>query len=162
MLQGVNDVLPSSVFDSLTAEDLHLLMNGSPVVDVEILKKITSFMDESRECLMTSGAIIQKGSATFSLTSPVCAPCQCCVTSFSHVSPLTPHIPSALLTDQPGEAVTRFKQWFWAVVEKMTNEEKHDLVRQKHTPIAGWWGCGIKPTLGSWNMSRQLQICMYV
>ena len=38
MQQGVNDVLPSSVFDSLTAEDLHLLMNGSPVVDVEVLK----------------------------------------------------------------------------------------------------------------------------
>ena len=56
MQQGVNDVLPSSVFDSLTAEDLHLLMNGSPVVDVEVLKKITSFMDESRECHMTPGA----------------------------------------------------------------------------------------------------------
>ena len=52
----MNDVLPSSVFDSLTAEDLHLLMNGSPVVDVEVLKKITSFMDESRECHMTPGA----------------------------------------------------------------------------------------------------------
>ena len=56
MQQGVNDVLPSSVFDSLTAEDLHLLMNGSPVVDVEVLKKITSFMDESREYHMTLGA----------------------------------------------------------------------------------------------------------
>ena len=53
MQQGVNDVLPSSAFDNLTAEDLHLLMNGSPVVDVEVLKKITSFMDESRECHMT-------------------------------------------------------------------------------------------------------------
>ena len=52
----MNDVLPGSVFDRLTAEDLHLLMNGSPVVDVEVLKKITSFMDESRECHMTLGA----------------------------------------------------------------------------------------------------------
>ena len=52
MQQGVNDVLPSSAFDNLTAEDLHLLMNGSPVVDVEVLKKITSFMDESREVHM--------------------------------------------------------------------------------------------------------------
>ena len=43
MQQGVNDVLPSSAFDNLTAEDLHLLMNGSPVVDVEVLKWITSF-----------------------------------------------------------------------------------------------------------------------
>ena len=49
MQQGVNDILPSSAFDNLTAEDLHLLMNGSPVVDVEVLKKITSFMDESCE-----------------------------------------------------------------------------------------------------------------
>ena len=51
MQQGVNDVLPSSAFDNLTAEDLHLLMNGSPVVDVEVLKKITSFMDESCEVM---------------------------------------------------------------------------------------------------------------
>ena len=53
MQQGVNDVLPSSAFDNLTAEDLHLLMNGSSVVDVEVLKKITSFMDESHEGHMT-------------------------------------------------------------------------------------------------------------
>ena len=33
-------VLPGSVFDSLTPEDLHLLMKGSPVVDVEVLKNI--------------------------------------------------------------------------------------------------------------------------
>ena len=56
MQQGVNDVLPSSVSDSLTEEDLHLLMNGSPVVDVEALKKVKSFVDESRECHMTPGA----------------------------------------------------------------------------------------------------------
>ena len=51
MQQGVNDVLPSSAFDNLTAEGLHLLMNGSPVVNVEVLKKITSFMDESCEVM---------------------------------------------------------------------------------------------------------------
>ena len=56
MQQGVNDVLPDSVFDSLTVEDLHLLMNRSPVVDVEVLKKITSFMDESCEFHLTPGA----------------------------------------------------------------------------------------------------------
>ena len=53
MQQGVNDVLPTSAFDNLTAEDLHLLMNGSSVVDVEVLKKVTSFMDESHEGHMT-------------------------------------------------------------------------------------------------------------
>ena len=45
MQQGVND--------NLTAEDLHLLMNGSPVVDMEVLKKRTSFMDESCKGHMT-------------------------------------------------------------------------------------------------------------
>ena len=45
----MNDVLPSSAFDNLTAEDLHLLMNGSPVVDGEVLKKMTSFMEKSHE-----------------------------------------------------------------------------------------------------------------
>ena len=61
------------------------------------------------------------------------------VSSFSHVSRVPPHIHSTLLADQPAESVTRFKQWFWSVVEKMTNEEKHDLVRQEHTLIVGWY-----------------------
>ena len=74
MQQGVNDVLPGPVFDSLTAEDLHLLMNGSPVVDVEVLKKITSFMDESCECHMTPGACHL---ADVAHASPI--PCVSCV-----------------------------------------------------------------------------------
>ena len=51
--------------------------------------------------------------------------------------------------------LTRFKQWFWSVVEKMSNEEKHDLVRQREMgpvvstdmlvgtvrPYSGKWGC---------------------
>ena len=62
---------------------------------------------------------------------------------------------SPLPTDQPAESVTRFKQWFWSVVEKMSNEEKHDLVRQREMgplvstdmlvgtvrPYSGKWGC---------------------
>ena len=36
-------------------------------------------------------------------------------------------------TDQSAEIVGRFKQWFWPVVEKMTNEEKHDLVSIRDT-----------------------------
>ena len=74
MQQGVNNILPSSVFDSLTPEDLHLLMNGSPVVDVEVLKKIMSFMDKSRECHMTPGACHLAGVAH---ASPF--PCVSCV-----------------------------------------------------------------------------------
>ena len=48
----MNDVLTSSAIDNLTAMDIHLLMNGSPVVDVEVLKKITSFTDEYLEVHM--------------------------------------------------------------------------------------------------------------
>ena len=77
MKKGLCDVLDKSVFVNLTAEDVHLLMNGSPFVDIEVLKKITSFTDESH---------------------------------------------------QPSDVVARFKQWFWAIVDKMTNEEKHDLI----------------------------------
>ena len=54
MKNGLNDVLPEALLKDVTAEDLNLLMNGSPVVDVDVLKKITSFTDESRECHMTS------------------------------------------------------------------------------------------------------------
>ena len=98
MQQGVNDVLPSSVFDSLTAEDLHLLMNGSPVIDVEVLKKITSFMDESRECHMTLGA--------YHLAD---IPCLCCH-PLLRVPPV-PLMPPSIhpFTDQPAESVSRFK-----------------------------------------------------
>ena len=54
MKNGLNDVLPEALLKDVTAEDLNLLMNGSPVVDVDVLKKITSFTDESRECHMPS------------------------------------------------------------------------------------------------------------
>ena len=65
-----------------------------------------------------------------------------------HILPSCPsgyaHIPYILITDQPAESVTRFKQWFWAVVEKMTNEEKHDLVRQRVLISGGWRACSIR------------------
>ena len=72
-----------------------------------------------------------------------CATCRCL-----HILPSClsgyPHIPYILITDQPAESVTRFKQWFWAVVEKMTNEEKHDLVRQRILISGGWRACSIR------------------
>jgi hypothetical protein len=74
---GLNDILPESLLKDVTAEDFNLLINGSPVVDVDVLKKITSFTDESH---------------------------------------------------QTADTVSKFKQWFWAIVEKMTNEERHDLI----------------------------------
>ena len=73
------------------------------------------------------------------------------------LSTCTPHVipPPSPFTDQPAEPVTRFKQWFWSVVEKMSKEEKHDLVRQREMgplvstdmlvgtvrPYSGKWGC---------------------
>ena len=110
MKKGLCDVLDKSVFVNLTAEDVHLLMNGSPFVDIEVLKKITSFTDESRECHMTVT----------------------CTLGCTHVQYLCICLYSI---DQPSDVVARFKQWFWAIVDKMTNEEKHDLVRTSHLPM---------------------------
>ena len=92
MQQGVNDVFPGSVFDSLTPEDLHLLMNRSPVVDVEVLKKIMSFMDKSRECHMTPGECHLAGVAHASpfRVSPVCELPVCFVTLHILPVPLMP------------------------------------------------------------------------
>ena len=66
-----------------------------------------------------------------SCVSPVCELPVCVVTLSLHVPPASLMPPSIHpFTDQPAESVSRFKQWFWSVVEKMTNAEKHDLVRQ--------------------------------
>ena len=55
-------------------------------------------------------------------------------------------------TDQPAESVSRFKQWFWSIVEKMTNEEKHDLVRQRRPLlVVGALLVGLDRMLGSWK-----------
>ena len=35
-----------------------------------------------------------------------------------------------LASDEGGEKVIRFKRWFWAIVEKMNNMERQDLVRK--------------------------------
>lgn len=41
------DVLPSSAFDGLTAEDFRLLLNGVGEINVQTLISYTSFNDES-------------------------------------------------------------------------------------------------------------------
>ena len=48
--QGVYDVLPSNVFDSLTSEDFRLLLNGVGGSDVNIqtLASYTTVSDESK------------------------------------------------------------------------------------------------------------------
>ena len=62
---------------------------------------------------------------------------------------MPPSIPP--FTDQPAESVSRFKQWFWSVVEKMTNEEKHDLVRQRMPLLVVGGLVGLDCMLGSWK-----------
>lgn len=44
---GVYDVLPSSSFEGLTAEDFRLLLNGVGEINVQTLISYTSFNDES-------------------------------------------------------------------------------------------------------------------
>ena len=110
MLQRVNDVLFSSVFYSLTAEDLRC---HYPEVT-----KVHQLPYPLYVLYVLLGSV---------------------VSSFSHVSRVPPHIHSTLLADQPAKSVTCFKKWFWSVVEKMANEEKYDLVRQEHTFIVGWY-----------------------
>ena len=46
---GVFDVIPASSVDSLTAEDLRLLLNGVGDINVSTLISYTSFNDESAE-----------------------------------------------------------------------------------------------------------------
>lgn len=46
---GVFDVLPEGSLDSLTAEDLRLLLNGVGDINVAVLISYTSFNDESGE-----------------------------------------------------------------------------------------------------------------
>jgi E3 ubiquitin-protein ligase EDD1 len=47
MAKGLSDVLSPSALDSLTAEDFRLLLNGCGDVNIEQLKKYTSFNDET-------------------------------------------------------------------------------------------------------------------
>jgi hypothetical protein len=85
---GVFDVLPETALDSLTAEDLRLLLNGVGDINVSVLSNYTSFNDESNES---------------------------------------------------AEKLQRFKRWLWQIVERMTNLERQDLVKNtrhlSHEPV---------------------------
>ena len=52
MRQGLHDVLAESSLQNLTAEDMRLILCGCPQIDVDVLKKITLFNDESSEWLI--------------------------------------------------------------------------------------------------------------
>lgn len=50
MSRGLQEVLPLSAFSGpLTAEDLRLILCGCPHIDIDILRGITVFDDESRK-----------------------------------------------------------------------------------------------------------------
>ena len=51
MRAGLHEVLPKSVLSTLTAEDLRLILCGCPHIDIEVLRGITVFDDESRKYL---------------------------------------------------------------------------------------------------------------
>ena len=49
MRRGVYDVLPTYALDSLSPETMRLLLCGCQQVDLDMLKRITMFSDESSE-----------------------------------------------------------------------------------------------------------------
>ena len=49
MRKGLHEVLPGSCFSGLSAEDFRLLLCGCPHIDVDVIRGITLFHDESRE-----------------------------------------------------------------------------------------------------------------
>ena len=53
MKSGVHDVLPKGALDTLTPEDIRLLLNGVGDIDVETLISYTSFNDESGQSELT-------------------------------------------------------------------------------------------------------------
>ena len=49
MRKGMREVLPGGSFCGLSAEDFKLLLCGCPHIDVDVVRGITLFHDESRE-----------------------------------------------------------------------------------------------------------------
>lgn len=49
MRSGLQEVVPKNMLVSLSAEDLRLMLCGCPNIDVEVLRSITVFDDESRK-----------------------------------------------------------------------------------------------------------------
>ena len=49
MRRGLHEVLPGSCFSGFSAEDFRLLLCGCPHIDVDVIRGITLFHDESRE-----------------------------------------------------------------------------------------------------------------
>jgi hypothetical protein len=52
MRKGLHEVLPGSCFSGLSAEDFRLLLCGCPHIDVDVIRGITLFHDESRELMI--------------------------------------------------------------------------------------------------------------
>ena len=49
MRKGMREVLPGCSFSGLSAEDFKLLLCGCPHIDVDVVRGITLFHDESRK-----------------------------------------------------------------------------------------------------------------
>ena len=49
MRKGLHEVLPGGSFSGLSAEDFRLLLCGCPHIDIDVIRGITLFHDESRE-----------------------------------------------------------------------------------------------------------------
>ena len=69
MRSGIYDVLPTNSLESLTAEDMRLLLCGCQQVDTDTLKKITIFSDESSKYFITVQYSALLRSSVYSLFS---------------------------------------------------------------------------------------------
>ncbi len=54
MRLGLQEVVPKNMLVALSAEDLRLMLCGSPSIDMDVLRSITVFDDESRKSVNVS------------------------------------------------------------------------------------------------------------
>lgn len=113
MKAGVFDVLPGNALDNLTAEDFRLLLNGVGEINVVQLMNYTTFNVESGKCKFQWPV---KSVLLLSLSWQLGGVLLNNKTNFLPFS---------------GDGcfhLAYFKKWFWSIVEKMTTQEKQDLV----------------------------------
>ena len=62
-------MIPRDKLRSLTAEDLALLLNGSPKIDIALLQRVTVFADESGT---PDGSVVLRSAVCLALTACAC------------------------------------------------------------------------------------------
>jgi len=107
--EGVYDVLPENALSGLSAEDLRLILCGRSHIDIEVLRSITIFDDESRKC--TTNSIYSWHHQVLHVVTVAIMQC----TDF----------PSS---GKEQEVLTRYKGWFWSILERMTHWERQELL----------------------------------